>query len=202
MSLSRIASKIPGSAQLLSFTRRLSRLLENPAIDVRSWYEPIARSWLAQQAAHLQQVILIVDGTKVGFTHQLLMISLAYRRRAIPIAWTWVKQVRGHTTAATQLALLDYVGTLLPPGVAVLLVGDTEFGSIKVLQQLDEWRWNYVLRQKTSTHVCLTQQSEWKDFGSWVTKAGRSLWLGKGWLTESEIYPVNLLVLCQSSILG
>ena len=105
-------------------------------------------------------MILIVDGTKVGFTHQLLMISLAYRRRAIPIAWTWVKQVRGHTTAATQLALLDYVGTLLPPGVAVLLVGDTEFGSIKVLQQLDEWRWNYVLRQKTSTHVCLAQQSE------------------------------------------
>ena len=44
VSLSRIASKIPGSAQLLSFTRRLSRLLENPAIDVRSWYEPIARS--------------------------------------------------------------------------------------------------------------------------------------------------------------
>jgi len=47
VSLSRIASKIPGSAQLLSYTRRLSRLLENPAMDVRSWYEPIARSWLA-----------------------------------------------------------------------------------------------------------------------------------------------------------
>ncbi|KUK46515.1 MAG: Transposase, IS4 family [Anaerolinea thermophila] len=193
VSLSRIASKIPGSAQLLSFTRRLSRLLENPAIDVRSWYEPIAKSWLAQQAAHLQQVTLIVDGTKVGFAHQLLMISLAYRRRAIPIAWTWVKQVRGHSTAATQLALLAYVRTLLPQGIAVLLVGDTEFGSIKVLQQLDKWHWNYVLRQKTSTHVCLARQCEWKDFGSWVTKAGRSLWLGKGWLTESEIYPVNLL---------
>ena len=68
VSLSRIASKIPGPAQLLSFTRRLSRLLEDLAIDVRSWYEPIARNWLGQQAAHLQQVTLIVDGTKVGFT--------------------------------------------------------------------------------------------------------------------------------------
>jgi hypothetical protein len=40
--LSRIAGKIPGPAKLLSTTRRLSRLLDNPAIRVREWYEPIA----------------------------------------------------------------------------------------------------------------------------------------------------------------
>lgn len=194
VSLSRIASKIPGPAQLLSLTRRLSRWLENPAIDVRSWYEPIAKSWLEQQAAHLQKVVLIVDGTKVGFAHQLLMVSLAYRKRAIPIAWTWVGHVRGHSTAATQLALLAYVRSLLPKGTTVLLVGDTEFGSVQALRRLDEWHWDYVLRQKTSTHVCLAQHTAWRDFGSWVEKAGQSLWLGKGWLTESGVYPVNLLV--------
>ena len=80
--LSRIAGKMPGKAKLLSFIQRLSRLLANPAINVRAWYEPIARSWLASQASHLQQVRLIVDGTKVGFAHQLLIISLAYRKRA------------------------------------------------------------------------------------------------------------------------
>jgi len=41
--LSRIAGKIPGSAKLLSITRRLSRFLDNPAICVREWYEPMAR---------------------------------------------------------------------------------------------------------------------------------------------------------------
>ncbi len=41
--LRRIAGKIPGPAKLLSVTRRLSRLLDNPAIRVREWYEPIAR---------------------------------------------------------------------------------------------------------------------------------------------------------------
>ena len=70
VSLSRIAGKIPGKAQLLSSARRLSRFLGNPAIDVRAWY-PIARSWLERQAQSLQQVRLIVDGTKVGFGHQL-----------------------------------------------------------------------------------------------------------------------------------
>jgi hypothetical protein len=95
--LHRIAGKIPGKAKLLSFTQRLSRLLANPAIDVRTWYEPIARSWLESQAGHVQQIRLIVDGTKVGFAHQLLIVSLAYRKRAIPIAWTWVNYAKGHS---------------------------------------------------------------------------------------------------------
>jgi hypothetical protein len=193
VSLSRIAGKIPGPAQLLSYTRRLSRLLENPAIEVRAWYEPIARSWLERQTIHLQQVMLIVDGTKVGFAYQLLIVSLAYRKRAIPIAWTWVNHVRGHSTVQTHLALLGYVRSLLPKGIAVLLVGDTEFGSVAVLHRLDEWHWDYVLRQKTSTHVCLINDSVWYDFGSWVEKPGCTVWLGRGWLAESEIYPVSLL---------
>lgn len=44
--LSKVAGKIPGSAKLVSVTRRLSRLLDNMAIRVREWYEPIARQWL------------------------------------------------------------------------------------------------------------------------------------------------------------
>ena len=39
--LSRIACKMAGEAKLTSATRRLSRLLDNPAIRVREWYEPI-----------------------------------------------------------------------------------------------------------------------------------------------------------------
>ena len=34
---------------------------------------------------------MVVDGTKVGFVHQLLMVAIAYGRRALPVASTWVK---------------------------------------------------------------------------------------------------------------
>ena len=47
--LSKIAGKIPGRAKLLSHTRRLGQLLVNPAIQVKDWYEPIAREWLANK---------------------------------------------------------------------------------------------------------------------------------------------------------
>jgi hypothetical protein len=194
VSLSRIAGKIPGEAKLLSYIRRLSRLLNNQAIDVRAWYEPIARRWLEKQARFIQQILLIVDCTKIGFGHQMLIVSIAYRKRSVPIAWTWVKQVRGHSSTKIQLELLSYVYTLIPKGVAVLLVGDSEFGAIDVLKQLEKWRWDYVLRQKARTLVCLSNQVEWRKFGDYIQKAGQSIWLGKSLLTESEIFPISLLV--------
>lgn len=194
VNLSKIAGKIPGAAKLVSFTRRLSRLLDNPAIQVRIWYKPIAQQWLETQASQGLQVKLIVDGTKVGFGHQLLMVALAYRKRAIPIAWTWVPYVKGHSPVRQQLALLAYVRQLLPRGIAVLLVGDREFGAVEVVRQLDHWSWDYVFRIKGSTHICLARETEWKDFNSFIQKPSQSFWLGQGFLTERNIYPVNLLV--------
>jgi len=191
--LSKIAGKIPGPAKLVSTARRLSRFLDNPAIRVREWYEPIARQWMQAQWQCLREIRLIVDGTKVGFGHQLLMVSLAYRKRAIPIAWTWVKHVRGHSSAHKQLALLNYVRSLLPREAAVFVVGDCEFGSVEVLKWLEQWHWFYVLRQKSDTCLWLEQSIQWKPFDNFIQKAGQSLWLGKGYLTTKEIYPTNLL---------
>ena len=152
MCLCHIAGKISGIAKLPSLTRRLSRFPDNPAIQVRDWYEPIARQWIEAQADLLHQIRLIVDG-KRGGQYQLLMVSLAYRHRTIPIAWTWVRHVKEYSSPHRQLNLLKYVHSLLPKGIAVLLVGDCEFGAVEVLRQLDKWHWDYVLRQKTSTHT-------------------------------------------------
>jgi hypothetical protein len=101
--LSKIANKIPTTkATLPSATRRLSRLLDNAAVRVRAWYEPIARSLLERAAHEGGEVRLIVDGSKVGFEHRLLMVGLAYRRRAIPVAWSWVRSEKGHSSAYKQ----------------------------------------------------------------------------------------------------
>jgi len=195
--LSNVAGKIPGQAKLLSATRRLSRFVDNPAIQVRDWYEPIARQWLKAQAHWLGEIRLIVDGSKVGFGHQLLMVSMAYRKRAIPLAWTWVKHVRGHSTAYKQLAVLAYVRTLLPRKIPVFLVGDTEFGSVTVILQLKKWRWYYVLRQKTNTLVRVGRQTAWHAFSTHIQKSGQSVWLGQGYLTQKSACATKLLLYWQ-----
>ena len=145
--LSKIAGKVYGQAKLLSAVKRFERFLFNKAIEARAWYQPIAKQWIVAQWQQLGEIRLSVDGAKVGFAHQLLMVSVAYRRRSLPIAWDWVKQVRGHSSAEKQIELLKYVKTLLPKKVVVVLVGDSEFGSIQAMNQLHQWRWYYALRQ-------------------------------------------------------
>jgi hypothetical protein len=192
--LNRVAMKIPGRANLLSITRRLSRFLDNPAVQVREWYEPIARRWLEAAANTVGEIRLILDATHVGFGHQLLMVSLAFRRRAIPIAWTWVRCTRGHSSAHVQLALLAYVHSLLPNGVPVLLTGDCEFESGEVQEQMDTvWNWKYALRQKPNNLFRLPGQENWQRLGDLLTKPGQKLWLEGCFLTRKHDRPANLL---------
>lgn len=194
--LRRIAERIPGMATTNSKIRQLSRFLNNPAIRVRSWYAPVARRLLNDAASRELTIRLIVDGTKVGFGHQLLMVAIAYRRRAIPLAWTWVKGARGHSSAYKQRALLAYVRSLIPDGADVSLVGDSEFGSIEVLRCLARWGWRYVLRQKANHLVQRSGQTTWERFGDLV-KRGQRVWLTSALLTRRHAYSANLLAYWQ-----
>ena len=139
------------------------------------------------------EIRLIVDGTKIGFGHQLLLVAVAYRRRAVPIAWTWVKGSRGHSSSYKQLALLAYVQRLMPKNAEVLVVGDSEFGAVEVLRQLDKWHWGYVLRQKANHLVKGKRQHAWQRFGDLVLQPGQSVWLASARLTQQHAYSVNLL---------
>jgi hypothetical protein len=188
--LSAIANKLPGAAKLPSAVQRLRRLLQN-AICVRKWYGPIAEELLKSQAQH-GHIGLVVDGTKVSFHHRLLMVSIAFRRRAIPIVWTWVKSKRGHSSALKQCALLAYVHSLVPNDVSVSIVGDCEFGAVAVMQQLDAWEWRYVLRQKGDTLVDMTLHNHWQRFDETIDRPGQSNWLGDGHLTKEHVYRTNL----------
>ena len=194
VSLSKIAGKVISSAKNVSTVRRLSRFLASAAVDVRSWYRSTAKAWLKSQLEQVGEIRLIVDGTKIGCGHQLLMVSLAYRRRAVPIAWSWVRHVRGHSTTMKQIRLLNYVRSLIPQKAPVFLVGDSEFGSMAVLQQLQEWRWFFVLRQKGNLGLWLEERTGWQRLDSLVQTAGQSVWCPNGYLTQSDIFPVSVLI--------
>jgi Transposase DDE domain len=191
--LSQIALKLPGRAKEPSIVRRLERLLSNAALHVREWYAPIARAWLQAMAGTTGQVRLILDTTKVSFAHQLLMVALAFQRRAIPIAWTWRPAAKGHSSARVQIALLAYVRTLLPQQVGVLVVGDSEFESGELQAQLESWGWSYALRQKPNNQVQDADQSSWQAFRALVRCPGQSIWIAAGRLTQRHTRRVNLL---------
>ena len=116
----------------------MRRLLYNGAIRVPKWYEPAARDLLQHVVDLGLEVCLATGGTKPGFGHQLRNVSLAHRRREIPVAWTWTNSARRRCSATTQRALLAYIHGLLLAGAAVTIMGDTGFGAVAVLKQLDQ----------------------------------------------------------------
>ena len=193
---SKIAAKIPGQTCLPSRTRRLSRLLDNPAFRVREWYHPLA-SGLLQAIAAVGEVRLLVDGSKVGFGHQLLMVAVAYRKRAIPVAWTWIPSQRGHSSGVKQVALLAYVHRLLPPQVRVVLVGDSEFGAVDVQKQVQKWGWQYVLRQKGHSLVLAFGKRTAHRLDRLVQRAGETAWLPRARFTQQHRWRVNVLAYWQ-----
>lgn len=194
---SHIANKIPGTAQKTSITRRLSRILDNHKIRVREWYRPIALSMLNAIVDCGGEVRLLVDGSKVGNGHQLLMVAVAFRRRSLPIAWTWVRGSRGHSSALKQCALLAYVHDLMPEGASVVVAGDSEFDSVPVMALLREWQWDFALRHKGDTLVFHPELQRWVRFDSLVQQPGDSCWLEDVLFTKEHGFRTNVLAYWQ-----
>jgi len=191
---SRLSNKMPGRAKKSSKAARFHRWLKNKAIRVRIWYEPIARQLIEQASQSGKPIRLIVDGTRIGAKHQLLMIAVAYRRRALPIAWMWVKKRRGHTSAQKQIALFAYVHSLIPDNNKVVLLGDSEFGSVTVIKQLESWSWNYVLRQKGRHLIQKSPDCAWQRIDTLLSAAGEKLWLQDVSLTQKHAHQSHLLL--------
>ena len=190
--LSRIASNLTARATNGSVVAQLNRFLLNDKVDVRAVYEPIVRE-LLNQAATAGRVILIMDSTKVGFSAQLVMVSLAYRGRALPLVWTWLPYPKGHSLTATQIDLLSILRTWMPAQAQVAFVGDTEFGRCWLLEELDYWGWQYALRQSRQNRVWRRQDNGFLSLDQIVLRGLGVQWFPHTLLTEENSLPTSLL---------
>jgi hypothetical protein len=195
--LSLIARQMPVRAKKLSLDKRLRRFLDNAAVQERAWYQPVAEH-LVNAAGSAGHIHLLIDSSKVGFNHQLLMVAIAYRRRALPLAWTWVRGARGHSTQAKQIALMKDVRRLIPDDFHVSLVGDAEFGQTLLMEYCDFWGWDYALRQKGNHLVMTFNQFFWRPIHDIAIEPGMLLWYGRVVLTQASSYPTNLVLYWKS----
>jgi hypothetical protein len=192
----RLAAYIPLHIKKLSIVRRMERFLDNGAVRVRSWYAPVA-SWLIQAASVAGEIGLVLDSTKVSAHHRLVLVGIAYRRRVIPVAWSWVRSHRGHSATSLQIALLSYVRSLLPGGVSVSLVGDCEFGHMPIVLTLQDWGWDYVLRQSGQQLVDVAAEPDWLRLDALLTRRGEWRFIGDVFLTAAHQVPTHLLLAWQ-----
>lgn len=130
--MANIARAMPLDTTEHSKEQRLRRLLDNQRLTQTDHYQPIVKQALHGLAD--QRVQLLIDRVLLGDEHNILVVSVAFRRRSIPLAWVALSH-RASSKLEQQQKLLETAVELLPQSVRISLHGDSEFRS----QQLYAW---------------------------------------------------------------
>ncbi len=125
----------------------ISRFLANDLVSCDVVMQPFASEILARLAETGDPVPLILDQSKVSDRHQVLMLSVRWGERALPVAWR-VEETDGAIGFAVQKDLLDAVRGWLPAGTRVVLHGDRFYGTPDLIRWCQERGWDYRLRLK------------------------------------------------------
>lgn len=125
----------------------ISRQLGNGHIDSDEVMQAYAGEIFRRQCEAGETVVLALDQSKVNDGHEVLMLSVRMRDRAVPVAWR-VRQTKGPIGWRIQRDLLETVRPWLPEGARVLLAGDRFYGTARLIEWCQEADWGYRLRLK------------------------------------------------------
>jgi hypothetical protein len=143
--LSLVARRLPKPTQQPSRIVFLRRFLMSPLFSQEMAYRPLVAQALRSYHAPIWH--LTIDRSNlIAHKTDLLMVSLSYHKRAIPLAWQLGDF--GPTNAQEQMSLLKQVFPLVPEGKLVIVHGDAEFGSVPFMQFITEQaKWDFILGQ-------------------------------------------------------
>ncbi len=131
--MAKIARAMPLDTTELAKEQRLRRLLDNARLTQADHYQPIV-----QQALHglsHQRVQLLIDRVLLRDQHNILVVSVGFRRRSIPLVWRALAH-RGSSSLTDQQELIQTAVKLLPAGVRISVHGDSEFRSRELFSWL------------------------------------------------------------------
>jgi hypothetical protein len=129
--------------------------------------------------------------SEVGRGCMALMVSLIYRKRALPLAWIVVKGHKGHFPEDAHVELVRQVHALIPEGSLVVFLGDGEFDGTELQATLDGFGWQYVSR--TAKNAQLHAEDEWFTFEDLGIERGACIGVPDVLFTRKAYGPVLAL---------
>jgi hypothetical protein len=190
--LKKIARAVSYAHKTESLVERFRRLVKNGQIVPQVEYNPFVRLILA--ALSQENLVLMIDSTKIGGACICLMVSVYYKSRALPLAWVVYKGKKGHSSQQTQLELFKTVKALLPSNSPVIVVGDGEFDGSEVVTWFKaETNWHYVCR--TDQTNLIQAQAQWQALNQLPFSSGQEGFLSGVRFTQAhQIGPLNILI--------
>jgi Transposase DDE domain len=132
-----------------SIERRLRRILADAEWDVASVFDAFVRVSLRDLPPG--RCVLVLDDTQQTDQCTLSMLALAYRGRALPLAWCrWSGQLHGAYWAQIE-QLLEHAQRVLPPQVQPVVLADRGLASPILVRLIQQRGWDYLLRVQRET---------------------------------------------------
>lgn len=183
--LPQLANWLGRSSQQAYREQWLRRLLQAPFVRQEYIYEP----WLKQalQGYDAPMWHLVLDRSNlVSQKVDVVMVALAYRKRAIPLKWLQIPY--GGVAVETYIELLQACQHLLSSNVAVTVHGDAEFGAIPMLHFVRRQNWHFILGQRAHYQVRPTTVDQWQALDDFPMPKARGLYLQQMILTKEHRY--------------
>lgn len=188
--IGKIARAMPVDTTQAAKEQRIRRLLDNGRITQEDHYQPLAKAALLGLKG--QRVQLLMDRVLLRDTHNILVVSAAFRRRSLPLAWIALPH-RGQSGLADQQAVLRQALAVLPERVRVSVHADSEFRSQALFAWLRDQGHDTLQGIPGHTLVALTADGPATPVQAWLSHRDSVAYLNGVYLTEDHHGPVNVL---------
>jgi hypothetical protein len=172
-----------------SLITRFRRWVKQKTVTPEALWLPFAKAVL-DSLAHAP-LTLVLDGTTAGRGCMVLMASVVYHGRAIPLLWSVVKGKKGHLPQAEHCALITRLQTVIPDTASVVLLGDGECDGTQLQAAIRTAGWEYVCR--TGTNITIYAHDRVFPVGDLPLKRGEAVALENVQMTAEQYGPVLLL---------
>jgi hypothetical protein len=149
--LEEIARRFPYPIKLRSRIKKLQRFLSLKQWTIEQIWFPIIKPWIIKQWKLEKTIYLVIDRTQWGVIN-ILMVSLVYNNRAIPIYFDLLNK-KGSSNFSEQKQVLEPSLNLFKE-YKIVVLGDREFCSVDLGKWLSNKEKVYLsLRLKKSEYV-------------------------------------------------
>jgi hypothetical protein len=172
-----------------SLIGRFRRFVKHEAITPEALWLPFARAVLQGLAA--VPLTILLDGTVAGRGCVVLMASVVYHGRAIPLLWTVVKGKKGHLPETVHCELIGRLQEVIPADAMVIVLGDGEFDGIQLQATIRAANWDYICR--TASNITIYTPERVFAVGDLPLPRGQAVAIADVEMTLARYGPVQLI---------
>jgi hypothetical protein len=188
--LGKIARAMPLDTTQYAKEQRLRRFLDNQRVTQTDHYQPLVRKALIGLKG--QKVHVLLDRVLLHDRHNILVVSIGFRRRSIPLVWKALSH-RGKSSLTDQQDLLKQALALLPERVRVSVHGDSEFRGWELFSWLRNRDCDAYLGVQGNTYVSLHADGPRQLLQDWLIDRQTQVYLNDVYLTGAAYGPVSVI---------